>query len=62
MSVKSVKNEKTWLKFRHKIVTAVVKMVLAPYTRLKFGVTVQPFSEQGGRQYMVLYNHQTTFD
>jgi len=33
-----------------------------PYSRWKYGITVDPFREQGKRQYLVLMNHQTAFD
>ena len=55
------KREK-WIKTRHKIITAVLKPVIGTYTKLKFGVDVQKFKEQGDRQYLVVMNHQTSFD
>lgn len=57
----SMKQEK-WIKARHHVVTAVARAVIAPYTRVKYGVHVEPFKEQKNRQYLVLYNHQTPFD
>jgi len=58
----SGKKDTSWLKFRHRVITALVRVVLKPYCYLKFGVRIEPFENQGNRQYMILYNHQTTFD
>ena len=51
-----------WIKTRHKVVTAIAKAIIGPYTRWKFGVDVHKFKEQGDRQYLIIMNHQTTFD
>ena len=56
------KKQKKWTRLRHKIVTAVVRVFLAPYTRRKYGIKVEKFAGQGKRQYVVLFNHQTAFD
>lgn len=53
---------KKWVKFRHKIVRNIAYAVIAPYTFIKYGVKIEPFKEQGDRQYLVLMNHQTAFD
>jgi 1-acyl-sn-glycerol-3-phosphate acyltransferase len=34
----------------------------APYCRLKFGIKIEPFKEQKNQPYLILYNHQTSFD
>ena len=54
--------QETWLKPRHKVITFLARPVLSTWSRLKYGVTVEPFREQGDRQYLVLINHQTAFD
>ena len=54
--------QKKWIRPRHKVVTAVVRQLLKPYCRWKYGIRVEPFKEQGDRQYLVLMNHQTPFD
>jgi len=51
-----------WMKFRHKIVTQLVRIALRPYVRWKYGLKVEPFREQGDRPYLIVYNHQTGFD
>ena len=32
------------------------------YSRIKSGARIKPFKEEGKRQYLVLFNHQTAFD
>jgi len=54
--------QKRWTHPRHGVVTGLLKAVLAPYCRWRYGITVEPFARQGDRPYLVLYNHQTPFD
>lgn len=54
--------DKQWIKPRHRVVRNLVFAVLAPYTRLKYGVRPERFTAQGERPYLILYNHQTPFD
>ncbi len=53
---------KKWIKHRHRIVRNIASALLYPYSRLKYGVTAEPFKEQGKRAYLILMNHQTPFD
>lgn len=53
---------KKWVKFRHKIITSVAGLILSPITKLSYGVKVKKFTENKGRQYLILFNHQTAFD
>ena len=63
MKVKETAKKKTpWMKFRHRLITAIGMPFLGLYTRLKYGIRVERFREQGKRQYLVLMNHQTAFD
>ncbi len=55
-------NRKKWMKFRHKLITAVGMKVLEPYIKWKYHVKIDKFKEQGKRAYLVLLNHQTAFD
>lgn len=55
------KNQK-WIRFRHRLVTRIIALVLRPYCRFKYGLKVEKFKEQGKKQYVILYNHQTAFD
>ena len=56
------KKKKTWRRFRHRVVTALLRPLLRPYCRLRYGITVEKFKDQGDRPYLILYNHQTGFD
>ena len=59
---KKTKKEETWLKPRHKIVRNILACALNPYSAWKYGIKAEKFKEQNGRQYLVLFNHQTAFD
>ncbi len=54
--------KKKWMKFRHKVVRNLAFLVLYPYSRIKYGIKVEKFKEQGKRPYLILFNHQTAFD
>ena len=54
--------KKKWIKFRHKLITAVVRKVIYPWCKLKYDIDIVPFKEQGERPYLILLNHQTPFD
>lgn len=56
------KKKAKWMKFRHRVVRNLAFAVLYPYSRLKYGLTVERFREQGDRKYLILFNHQTAFD
>ena len=62
MKVKEQKKQKRWMLLRHKIITAIGVPIVGAYTRLKYGIDVQRFRQQGKRPYLILYNHQTGFD
>lgn len=53
--------KKGWTRYRHKAIRNVAYLVLKPYCVLKYGITVDKFSDED-RQYLILYNHQTVFD
>lgn len=55
-------NRKKWMKFRHKVVTEVARWILMPYIKWKYGVQIDKFRPGDKRAYLVLLNHQTTFD
>ena len=57
-----MEKKKKWMLPRHKFITALARIVLKPYTVWKFGIRPKKFEEQGNRAYLVLYNHQTSFD
>ena len=56
------KNNKKWLQPQHKVVVPLIKFFLAPIVRWMYGLKVEKFKEENGRQYLVLANHQTGFD
>ena len=56
------KKKKKWMRPRHRLVRNVLNATLGIYTRIKYGIKVKRFKEQQKRPYLVLYNHQTTFD
>jgi len=56
------KKKKTWMRHRHKVITAILRPILHPYCVWKYGITVEPFRQQGDRAYLILMNHQTPFD
>jgi len=56
------KKTKKWMKFRHRVVRNLAFCVLYPYSKWKYGITVEKFREQGDRSYLILFNHQTAFD
>lgn len=62
MSNDTKKKKDSWVKPRHKVITSLVKIFLAPYTKWRYNIDVRPFKEQGDRQYLVMMNHQTSYD
>ncbi len=57
-----MQKKKKWIKLRHLIVRNIAFAVLYPYSKWKYGITVERFKEQGDRAYLILMNHQTPFD
>lgn len=56
------RKKKTWIRFRHKVITELARWILTPYIKWKYGVRVEKFRQQEDRPYLVLLNHQTVFD
>lgn len=54
--------EKKWIKFHHRIVRNILFAVLYPYTKLKYGITIEKFKNEVDGPFVILYNHQTAFD
>ena len=52
--------QKSWLKFRHKMVYALALPVFSIYVRLKYNAKIDRFRDK--RPMLVLMNHQTGFD
>jgi len=56
------KKRTVWIQKRHRIVRNIACALLRPYCRWKYGISPEPFLEQGDRAYLILANHQTPFD
>ena len=56
------KNEKKYMRFRHRVIRDLAFLILGPITRFKCHVKVERFREQGDRAYLILMNHQTAWD
>ena len=54
--------QNTWIRPRHRIITELVRLVLAPLSRLRYRVAVEPFPARKGQGYLILMNHTTAFD
>ncbi len=57
-----MKKQETWMKTRHKVITGLLRKPFGLFVSWRYGIRVEPFKEQGDRQYLVLMNHQTAFD
>ena len=60
MQEKKPQKKKKWCKFRHKVITALLRHPFHLYARLKYGIRVEKCRDK--RQFLVLMNHQTAFD
>ena len=56
------KKKQAWVRKRHKIPLEILRPLIGTYTKWKYGIKVEPFREENGRQYLVVMNHQTAFD
>lgn len=56
------KKKKKWMRLRHRVVRNIAYAVMYPYSRLKYGVTIERMQNQQQRPYLILLNHQTVFD
>ena len=57
-----MKEKKRWIRFRHRVVTGLVRIFFKPYVRWKYHIRTEPFREEGKRPYLILMNHQTGYD
>ena len=62
MADKKKKKQEKWMKFRHRVVRNIAYALLYPYSKIRYGITIEKFKEQGDRPYLILLNHQTPFD
>ena len=54
--------KKKWLKFRHRVVRNILNVTLGTFCRIKYSYSFEKFKEQEKRPYLILFNHQTSFD
>ncbi len=57
-----MKKDATWMKFRHRVVTVLLRPFVSLIATLKYHVKIDRFTQQGDRNWLVLSNHQTDFD
>ena len=57
-----MKNKKKWIRFRHKVVHAVVRPFFALAAGAKYHARVERFKQEGKRNWLIVSNHQTDFD
>lgn len=57
-----MEKKNTWMRRRHKVTIEVLRVLFGPYVRLKYGVKVEKFRQEGKRAYLVVMNHQTAYD
>lgn len=56
------KKDTKWTRYRHRVVRNILSVTLGLYTRIKYGIRIEKFKDSGKRPYLILFNHQTTFD
>lgn len=56
------KKAKKWIQPQHKIVVPFLRFLLKPIICGMYGLKVEKFRQENGRQFLVLANHQTGFD
>ena len=54
--------KKKWIRPRHLVVRHTLGIFFRAYCKLKYGTSIKRFKDEGKRQYLVLFNHQTAFD
>lgn len=60
--MKERKDKKKSVKPRHAVITALARYPASLIVRMKTGIKLEKFKEQGDRKYLVVLNHQTTYD
>lgn len=57
-----MEKKKKWIRLRHQVVRNIVLTVLGPWIRLGLHADPKPFPGQEGRNWLILFNHQTPYD
>ena len=54
--------KKKWLKKRHTVFKRILYFPVYLYSKIKYGMVSEKFTEEGNRPYLILNNHTTLFD
>lgn len=54
--------KKKWIKLRHRVVRNIAYAIMYPYSRIKYGITIERHKDSRKRPYLIVMNHQTAFD
>lgn len=57
-----MKKNKRWTRFRHNVSTELCRPFVRLIASVKYHVTIDKFTKEGNRNWLVLSNHQTEFD
>ena len=60
--MKEKKKQKRWVRFRHKVVVALLRPTFGLIVRLKYHIKIQKFKDPQKRPYLIMMNHQTAYD
>ncbi len=55
-------SKKKWIKPRHTVVRNILYLILTPYCKWRYGITIEKFKGEQKGPYLILLNHQTPFD
>ncbi|MCQ2386944.1 MAG: 1-acyl-sn-glycerol-3-phosphate acyltransferase [Clostridia bacterium] len=58
----TAQKRKKWIKFRHKLIRALVYFPVKLYCKIKYHIKIVPFKHSKKQNYFVIYNHQTDGD
>lgn len=56
------KKPKKWVKKRHFFARHIIRAVFGLYIKFKYKAKIKKFKIEKGKQYLVIYNHQTGYD
>lgn len=56
------KVKKPWIRFRHRVIQNIARVILTPYIKIKYNIKIDRFKQEGDRAHLILLNHQTPFD
>lgn len=59
---KNKNKKKKWCKTRHAFIRGLLRVVLYPFVKFKYHAKINVCEQAKGRQFLIMYNHQTPFD